>query len=562
MGLEKQGVIIVWLSALAMTAALCACESANRTDGTGGSDTDTDTDTDVDTDSDSDCIEGETFCVGNDVYECIDSNNQSEYVETCEDPYDCVDGECVYGGNVNAIPETCIEAELGHTSVGCLFYAVDSDLVVSYDLDQYAIFVSNVQLADVATVVVEEKIGTLWEVADQGGPVTIDPMNLHVFLVPDKHVNGSGFHNGGAYRITSDVPIVAYQVNPYEADESYTSDATLLHQVPAWDYVHYVFGAEKINDAQDVYGTVVASVDGTTVEVTPSVSTSPAGAIPAGSPGVPFTITMNEGDVAQFEVSISNQSLTGTKITSDEDHPIGVFSGNTCVTIPLASGACDHLHEQLTGVQKWGWEFVAARMPVRSTLSPIESSLWQIVASEDDTVIEFSASSLVTGLPSSPVTLNEGEVWEMFVNGTMDDPGDFYITADKPIGVCNYMTGSSEVNPHVEPTLGDPSQVQISPVEQYLDRYVLLVPEHWMNDVITVVRPTGVEVEVDGVPIDDAEFIPVGLDYEVARVPVEDGVHTLTGDEGISVIVVGYDDDDSYAYLGGTGTAIINPIIE
>ena len=41
---------------------------------------------------------------------------------------------------------------------------------------------------------------------------------------------------------------------------------------------------------------------------------------------------------------------------------------------------------------------------------------------------------------------------------------------------------------------------------------------------------------------------------------VDDGVHTFVGEQGISVIVVGYDDDDSYAYLGGSGTVIINPI--
>jgi hypothetical protein len=290
------------------------------------------------------------------------------------------------------------------------------------------------------------------------------------------------------------------------------------------------------------------------------VATAPAVDIPAGTPGVPFNIAMNEGDVAQFEVSISNQSLTGTLITSDEDHPIAVFSGNTCALIPLASGACDHLHEQLTGVQKWGQEYVAARVAVRSTELPIEPSLWQIVASEDGTTIEFDASGNVTGLPVGAVTLDQGEVWEEFINGTMDDPGDFYITADKPIGVCNYMTGSSLVNPHVEPSLGDPSQVQISPVEQYLTRYVLLVPGYWMYDVVTVVRPTGVQVNLDGDAIDDAEFISVGDDHEVARVLVEDGVHTFDADEGISVVVVGYDDDDSYAYLGGTGTAIINPI--
>jgi hypothetical protein len=48
-------------------------------------------------------------------------------------------------------------------------------------------------------------------------------------------------------------------------------------------------------------------------------------------------------------------------------------------------------------------------------------------------------------------------------------------------------------------------------------------------------------------------------DYEVARVPTNDGVHSLEADAGFMVTVVGYDDADSYAYLGGTGTGVINP---
>jgi hypothetical protein len=266
--------------------------------------------------------------------------------------------------------------------------------------------------------------------------------------------------------------------------------------------------------------------------------------------------------VGQFAVTNAGDSLTGTLVTSDADHPIGVFTGNTCVTVPIDSAACDHLQEQLAGVQRWGTEFVAGRMPVRSTLEPIEDSMWQILASEDETTIEFTASSLVTGLPSGVVTLDAGEVWEAYVGGVPDDPGDFFISADKPIAVANYMTGSSTVNPHVEPTLGDPSVVQIAPVEQYLNRYVMLVPEHWMWDVATIVRIAGAEVELDDVAIDESEFLPVGSGHEVARVAVEDGVHTFEGSDGFAVVIAGYDDDDSYAYLGGSGTLLINPIPE
>jgi hypothetical protein len=110
-------------------------------------------------------------------------------------------------------------------------------------------------------------------------------------------------------------------------------------------------------------------------------------------------------------------------------------------------------------------------------------------------------------------------------------------------------------------TTGDPASVQIAPFEQFLPRYVVLVPGTWMNDVGVVTRQAGAVVTIDGAPIPDASFNPVGnTGFEVARVPLGDGVHVLDGaDSEFGIIVVGYDEYDSYAYLGGSGTAIINP---
>ena len=62
-------------------------------------------------------------------------------------------------------------------------------------------------------------------------------------------------------------------------------------------------------------------------------------------------------------------------------------------------------------------------------------------------------------------------------------------------------------------------------------------------------------------PVPDSEFLPVASsNYEVARVPISDGVHLLNGyNDPFGVIIVGYDQWDSYAYLGGSGTGVINP---
>ena len=140
------------------------------------------------------------------------------------------------------------------------------------------------------------------------------------------------------------------------------------------------------------------------------------------------------------------------------------------------------------------------------------------------------------------------------VAGPPADPGDFWISADRPIAVMSYLVG-------VQAGDGDPAMVQISPVAQYLPRYVVLVPPTWINDFLVITRPAGATVEVDGVVVDDMEFIPVGNgDYEVARLMTPDGVHTVDGTgDPVSVTVVGFDSYDSYAYLGGVGTSVINP---
>jgi hypothetical protein len=155
--------------------------------------------------------------------------------------------------------------------------------------------------------------------------------------------------------------------------------------------------------------------------------------------------------------------------------------------------------------------------------------------------------------------LNKGEKLEFFAGGDVADPGDFIVEADKPIAVVNYMTGFGNL---MGSNIGDPAMVQLSPVEQFLPRYVVLVPNQWDVDMLVVTREAGEEVLLDGVAIPDLDFIPVGTDYEVARVVVQDGVHQLSSDSGFSVVVVGFDGADSYAYLGGSSTGKINPTPE
>ncbi|MCB9702927.1 MAG: IgGFc-binding protein [Myxococcales bacterium] len=459
------------------------------------------------------------------------------------------------------IPTTCAEAEAGESTVGCRFFAVDMD---SHDLvenQQFAVAVANVQLDATATVVVERKMGGVWSTV--GGPQPIAALDLFTFPLAPNNTDDSMVREGGAYRISADVPVVAYQFNPVDGASSYLSDASMLYPVPSLDTINDVVGwtsmMDNSNTFQHGYATVVATADGTEVKVTPGPATAAGPGVPAGTPGVPFMVMLNEGDTLSVAVQTLATSMTGTKIVANDGHPVAVFSGQECALIPAATCCCDHLEEQIAGLRQWGQNFVASRMPVRNSGSP-ETSLWQIYASEDGTSVTLSADPGVTGIAQQNFMLNQGQMMELYVGGPLSEPGDYFVAATKPIGVFNYMTGSENM-PAPYNLTGDPAMVQLSPVEQFLPRYVVLVPGTWVNDVAVLTRSAGATVTIDGVPVNDAEFNPVaGSGYEVARVPIPDGVHVLDGGEDpFGVVIVGYDDWDSYAYLGGTGTGKINP---
>ncbi|MBK9756706.1 MAG: IgGFc-binding protein [Nannocystis sp.] len=456
------------------------------------------------------------------------------------------------------IPTTCAEAASGKSTVGCKFYAVDMDSHDSVETSQYAIGVANVQLAGMANVTIETKEGGVWQVV--GGPTAVGPLQLFTFNLPDRHQDDTGLRVGGAYRVTADVPVVAYQFNPVDGASSFLSDAAMLYPAASLDTVNHVTAwtsmMDNTNGFQHSYATVIATVDGTMVTIDPKTVTAAGAGVPQGAPGAPYMVAMQEGDVLNVAVQSLGTSMTGTKVNSNADHPVAVFAGQECALIPAAVCCCDHMEEQLAGVRLWGKSFIAARMPVRNPGAP-EQTLWQIYAAENGTTVKVNYDPGVTGIPAPQFVLNQGEVSEMYVSGPPGEEGDFEVIADKPIAVYGYMVGAQNFGS----AIGDPAMVAMAPSEQFLPRYVILVPGTWINDVAVVTRPTGAQILLDGVAIPDASFNPVAASgFEVARVSVPDGVHVFDGgDEPFSVIIVGYDEYDSYAYLGGTGTGKINP---
>ena len=103
---------------------------------------------------------------------------------------------------------------------------------------------------------------------------------------------------------------------------------------------------------------VVATANATTVTITPSVTTG------GRTVGVPYNVSLNQGQAYQLRNDVAGTDLSGTIITSDK--PIAVFGGNECANIPTAVAFCDHIVEEIPPTNTWGKSF--GTMPLATRL--------------------------------------------------------------------------------------------------------------------------------------------------------------------------------------------------
>ncbi|NJK31336.1 MAG: hypothetical protein HC927_02365 [Deltaproteobacteria bacterium] len=88
---------------------------------------------------------------------------------------------------------------------------------------------------------------------------------------------------------------------------------------------------------------------------------------------------------------------------------------------------------------------------------------------------------------------------------------------------------------------------------------VQLVPNQWITDKLVITKRAGAEITLDGVAIAPDRYLKIGGGWEAARVTVDHGGHQFEGNQPFSVVLVGYDGADSYAYLSGSSAGGINP---
>jgi hypothetical protein len=418
----------------------------------------------------------------------------------------------------------------------------------------------------------------------EGTTRAIAPGSLAVFRVSgncsapgsaiagDTGFAGTGLGARGALRIVSDLPVVAYQINPYEAASIHTTDASLLIPTAALDTHYYVVSYPQTNPARGPWDlpasiNIAATQDNTIVTITSSCNTRAGGIFGALAPGGQLVTTLNQFDNLQLETLTTGNDLSGSYIVASA--PIAVYAGNQCADVPQGYGYCDHLEEQLTPLSTWGTQYVGAMHTQRAS----EGALWRFVAADNATTINFDPPAV-----HAPLTLNAGQVYEF------ETPQDFLATSTDPTKaffLVQVMLGAEMAALESGTDVwslgnlrGDPALTLSVPTAQYMNRYVFMSDATYAYNWITVVRADPADViHLDCFdPIPDNRFTTIGAGpYQVARITLSAelggadgtctaGAHQIWGDGPFGIWAYGVYADTSYGYPGGMNLERINPI--
>ena len=567
------------------------------------------------------CLPSSASCDGFDVLQCGADGQTRTRTSTCdaERGIACRQGLC---------KNLCDDAARERSNVGCEYWAVDLDNAVTAQgnaaAQQYAVVVSNNEPDLVSNVVVEE------DTAPLGAPqalrtvatARVGPRNLEIFRLGPKEVDGSapgtfdtGTHTAlsrGAYRVRSDVPIVAYQFNPLENANVFSNDASLLlptaalgggggrsYVIAGWPQTIARSENPAQNFDQDLraFLAVVGTQPDTKVHIKSTARIVGGGPIPQGiAKDGSFDVVLQPFEVLNLETGDFNADFTGTLI--DASGPVAVHVGSEASDAPffstIASRSCcaDHLEEQAIPVRAAGKRYVLGRMPNRSRvvaaagarIAPFdEPEFYRVVAAY------AGLTKITTTLPAPfDVIELDGEG----ANVTLVAHQDFVMTSTQPVLVADVQASQEAAGVVRGLPGGDPSLTFVPPVEQWRGEYVLLTPDKYAFDFLVITAPFGAQVFVDGLQIDGKicelaaadgltdktrktktpPFVVYRCQLSFPAIDPEkvaplnvtpgrqnDGVHRVQSDYPVGVLVYGFDSFVSYAYAGGTQLRDINP---
>ena len=449
-------------------------------------------------------------------------------------PASCTSGLCA--------TDACRNAESQDVARGCRFYAAQLDNADSDDGKMMMLLLTNRDQTASANFRVELRSPDGdWAPAI---PQDVVPMGgtARVELRRPLTLNGVAF--GGAYRVTSDSPILVTQIISDDADrDSTSSSGTVLLPAHALDRHYMALAFPEVGGAtvaatpgsRDGAGVIaiVATADGTSVHLSPKIP------VLADAPSTDYTVVFNEGDVLQVFSYLPGGNLSGTTI--DSDQPVAVFSGNVFTTygnVAQGLNGGDMAIEQMPPLSAWNNEYVGVRQAPGNGCTPYLApggAMWQVVAAQDNTRVTITPSrgtdviaNNMTFAMNAEFSLNRGQS-SMFTtapdsswNGTAGPPGDIVVIANGPIMLAQWL----DCDPGL--SLGVDTRFDAS------TNMTIAFPPGF-DQQVTITRRAGMPVQFDNYPIPDTYFQRVSLDYEyeVARLtPTEFGTCMIAADRG------------------------------
>jgi gliding motility-associated-like protein len=376
--------------------------------------------------------------------------------------------------------------------------------------------------------------------------------------------NGGEGLFGQSIHIVSDVPIVAYA----HIFGSVSSGATMLMPVESWGYSYMSINSQQINAAGPAFSWVyaIAQHDNTVIEVTPSVTTrlnKPA--------NVPFTVTLNRGEIYQFigqsDGSGNGNQFTGSTVKSianaaGECYPIAVFSGCSRTQgeqVPCGStSGRDNDMQQCFPTQAWGKRYLTAPFSSASgsstnvtlNASTFQTSVYKVVVKDPATVVKRN------GVPLTGLIIGK---YYQFSSNTAD-----YIESDKPIMIAQFMSGATACNPG---SWGDPEMVFLSPIEQAIKNvgYYRNTRQSIYANYVTVIIPTAgvASLRIDGSSTFNHTYphpnLP-GYSVVIKGWQAAQAQALMSSDSAFTAITYGLGSAESYAYNAGTFLKNLNAV--
>jgi hypothetical protein len=549
------------------------------------------------------CIPGNLRCNEDDssIVQTCSSDGAWEDTETC----DGAKGQQCYNGICG---EACDINVKANSYIGCSFWAADLDNAFVpggkrgyYDAAgaQYSLVVSNASDKLAANITISTAKGPITE-DSQNDPLDLSPLppgELRVFNLPAGFINGT-VQGKLAYRVTSTVPITAYQFNPLENVNVFSNDASLLLPEELLGKYYMIMTREQSFGVLRGFMTVIATLGGqTSVNITFSGTAgktlaSSDGSIKVFKAGESGEFTLDQWDTLNIETDQIGSDLTGTVVVANRR--VAVFAGSEAANAPntnhcevdactqkqLDSGTkcghcaydgktpcftnehcsefivccADHLEHQLFPVKTWGSRYLAVKLYPRND----EADYWRILAAEDGTkVTTIPPVKDPKGKAIYVPVLNKGEWFEIETKQSFEIVARHADSSPAAITVGHFMASQDAPDPNTvgpqpgDAGTGDPAMMLAIPVEQWRKEFVFLTPNQYAFNYVSIGAPIAANVSLDGKPLPPDFWEKVSNTYKASKVFVGEGVHRVSSDQAVAVEVYGFDQYVSYGYAAG-----------